>query len=177
MEAQTPCRSPTAPLDGRYSRPEATKQFLVLHPTQFESTEPVSAQNQTSSTAKHRLVLKINKSFQPNYHPSIFLSQAIPSNQTNPKQTQPPNPTHHAAEHHARHLRPNPLPQPHALQKPSTGATTCSSQRHSAPPTRRTPKRRVASVSFVLEHQTLRRAWAVCTLWEEGEGGVSTGGD
>jgi len=58
---------------------------LVLHPTHFESTEPVSAQNRTPSTISYHYILKINKSFQPIHHPSTHHSQAVPP----PKQTHP----------------------------------------------------------------------------------------
>jgi len=187
IAARTSFRSPTASLAGRYNRLEATKQVFLLHPNHHKSTEPVSAHNRPSSTK-----LKVNTSSKPT---SPSNQSTIPqsfshehSHQTKPNQTQIKEPnkqshhtssTTHHVHHHARRLRPNPLPQPHALQEPPAGdrnSTSSSQQRHPAPPTRTPPWvwRRMASVSSVLVHQTVRGPWAVRDLWEEGEGGVST---
>jgi len=93
METQTPYRSPTAALAGRYSRLDGgyDEVFFLLHPIHFKPTEPVSAQHQIPSKEKENTTASfgINKPFHQIHHPSTLLQQAT----TNPTTTHNPTMT------------------------------------------------------------------------------------
>lgn len=137
MAAQTLYRSPTAALDGRYSRLEATKQCLSF-PVQLTSNQQ-SRSLRKITYHRQSTTTKSSKSTSPPNQPTVIINQSAQSTRPNPTKCLPPTPTNHVL-HNARNLRPNPRPKPHALQKPSAGdANTscyCCSQRRPTPPDR-----------------------------------------
>ena len=170
---------------------------FLLYPTHLNLPEPVSAQDRkhhrqnpnTTTPSRSRSL----STFRPNHHvhPSILLSKTTPTSQKqNPKgnSTTHPQPTtnnalhhhHHHHHMHAKHLRPNPLPKPHALPLfPSANNNSSSSsqqqqQQRPPPPPRAPPQqRRVAPLPLVPTLETLRRHRAVRCLGAEGESGDS----
>jgi hypothetical protein len=124
MAAQTLYRSPTAALDGRYSRLEATKQCLSF-PVQLTSNQQ-SRSLRKITYHRQSTTTKSSKSTSPPNQPTVIINQSAQSTRPNPTKCLPPTMSSTMPGTYDPTLYPNLMryrnPQPATPTPPATAA-------------------------------------------------------